>query len=308
MNSSEILRRFGFEVKKEVESIYPFSTVFRIGNCIIKRTQSPIQQAHNLMQYLDYLHKSTIPVVTPKALTTANPQQIGEACFVCYPFIDGRKYQGTPEEIMQAGELFGKIHALATKENTFQLEKYQVFDFYHEEVDEHLQKITAFVAKYHVPVDVSFLHTCFHQAVNRQVMLEHATMHWIETPHDYKANNLIFQESPVLIDPDNAKWIPRCFDLALVLLLFHNELDSAPNRVFTPTEWQSFLRGYRKYQRISEEETQIWKDAVHHIFLDEVMWLMADVPEDWKRQEQRDLFVSITELMQSLDAYSLDIE
>lgn len=40
-------------------------------------------------------------------------------------------------------------------------------------------------------------------------------------PHDYKASNLVVVLEPYFIDPDNATWSPRIFDLALALLLFH---------------------------------------------------------------------------------------
>ena len=64
---------------------------------------------------------------------------------------------------------------------------------------------------------------------------------YVVTPHDYKANNLISTPNPYLIDPDNAKWLPRIFDLTLVLHLFHNELSSAPDVIFTPKQWMYSL-------------------------------------------------------------------
>ncbi|GIO24869.1 phosphotransferase [Oceanobacillus sp. J11TS1] len=305
MSSIAILKEFGFYVTEEQESIYPFSPVYKIQNYIIKRTQYPLEKAWSLVRYCMYLKENGIPIVTPVNLNNGNPKQINDACYICYPFINGRDYQGTDKEIIQAGELLGLIHALSSSGNNFGLSRYDVFDFFHYEVEEHMKKISHFVRAYQVDMDVHKLKDQLHRAVKNQRKLKSTALNWVETPHDYKANNLVFQSRPVLIDPDNAKWIPRTFDLALALLLFHNELSSAPNRTFTPKEWKLFLEGYLKHQTLTTIEINAWEETVLHVFLDEVMWLMAEVEEDWKREEQRNLFVSVTETMFRIKNYPL---
>lgn len=303
--SIKILKQFGFEVEKEQESIYPFSPVYKIENYIVKRTQFPLEQATNLIKYTMKLESNGIPVVTPVKLMSENPQQIDDDCYVCYPFIDGANYNGTNDEIVQAGELLGRIHKFSSTNNAFQLEQYNVFDFYQHEVDDHVEKIKTFADSYSVDIDIEILKKRLYQAVDNQEHLKDASLKWIETPHDYKANNLIFKDKPVLIDPDNAAWIPRTFDLALALLLFHNELSLAPNRVFTPEEWQLFLDGYLVHQTLTETELKTWNMTVLHVFLDEVMWLIAEVDEDWNRNEQRELFVSVIDVLSNLGQYAI---
>jgi spectinomycin phosphotransferase len=127
----------------------------------------------------------------------------------------------------------------------------------------------------------------------------------VMTPHDYKANNLIYTPDPYLIDPDNAVCIPRIFDLALALLLFHNEMETAPDQVFTPKQWELFLKGYKEYVSLSALELRYWERAIEHVFLDEVMWLMAEVEEDWERDSQRKLFASLLALLEDKSAYRL---
>ncbi|WJY27292.1 phosphotransferase [Sporosarcina trichiuri] len=305
LKSIHILSQFGFDIESEQESIYPFSPVYRIEDFIVKRTQSPKEKADRLVQYTAHLEAAGIPVVTPVNLSTENPQCGGNDCYVCYPYIEGTAYVGTDQEIIQAGRLLGQIHRLSSPDNKFQLPVYDVFDFYDHEVEEHLRKIKKLADRYEVNLDCARLETLLYQAVSRQEVLKASPLKWVETPHDYKANNLVYQETPVLIDPDNAAWIPRIFDLALALLLFHNEHASAPHRAFTPREWQLFLAGYLTYQSLTEAEIETWHDAVLHVFLDEVMWLMAEVEEDWQRPEQRALFVSVTNVIAELDAYSL---
>lgn len=305
MSSVSILRQFGFDIKEEQESIYPFSPIYKVDNFIIKRTQSPLDEAHSLVNYLNYLNSEGVLIVTPVHLKNGNPLQIGDECYVCYPFIEGQDYHATSKEIRQAGELLGQIHSLSSKDNLYELKEYDVFDFDHDEVDDHIEKIGQFISFYQVDINLDYLKEVLHRAVLKQDKFKNASLTWVETPHDYKANNLIFKDSPVLIDPDNAAWIPRVFDLALALLLFHNEISSAPGRVFTSDEWKLFLEGYNKYQTLTDTEINLWEDTVNHVFMDEVMWLMAEEEEDWERKQQRDLFVSVTSLISNLKNYSI---
>ncbi|WP_040983926.1 phosphotransferase [Oceanobacillus jeddahense] len=305
MDSIALLKEFGFYVAEEQKSIYPFSPVYKIQNYIIKRTQYPLERAWNLVRYSMYLKEKGVSVVTPVNLKSSNPKQIDDACYICYPFINGSSYQGTEAEIIQAGELLGRIHALSSLGNTFGLSEYDVFDFYHHEVDDHMKKISNFASIYQADINIQKLKGLLHTAVENQGKLKNMSLNWLETPHDFKANNLVFQNKPVLIDPDNAVWIPRIFDLALVLLLFHNELSSAPNRTFTPMEWKVFLEGYLKHQTLTNGEIKAWEEAVLHVFLDEVMWLMAEVEEDWERQDQRDLFNSVVQTLFHIKDYPI---
>ncbi|WP_367269455.1 phosphotransferase [uncultured Rummeliibacillus sp.] len=135
------------------------------------------------------------------------------------------------------------------------------------------------------------------EAVKNQATIKDLRLPLVATLYDYKANNIIFTPSPYLIDPDNATWLPRIFDLALVLLLFHNELDTAPDRIFTPTQWKLFLEGYKTYTTLTEFEKEVWDAVLQHIFLDEVMWLMAEYEEDWLNQNQYNLFRSLVEIL-----------
>ncbi|WP_245976811.1 phosphotransferase [Oceanobacillus arenosus] len=162
------------------------------------------------------------------------------------------------------------------------------------------------MAGFHVNIDILQLEAKLMQAVTTQEALKNSGLPLVATPHDYKANNLIYTPEPYLVDPDNATWIPRTFDLALALLLFHNEIFTGPDRVFTTREWQTFLSGYKEYVTISDLERTNWQRAVDHVFLDEVMWLMAEVEEDWSNPTQRSLFASLVKLILDPSSYELD--
>ena len=307
MNSTEILSKFGFKVTEEPQSIYPYSPVYRVKNgnqdVIVKRTQG---QADCVMTYTEMLKENGVNVVTPVRLNVENPQKIANENFVVYPFIEGTLYSGKENEIFEAGQLLGKIHSLSPISNTYNLLEYDVYDFNQDEVKESIEAISQHTKNAEIEIDLLRLQEELLESVAFQEEIQDAGLPHIATPHDYKANNLILTPQPYLIDPDNATWLPRIFDLALSLLLFHNEHKSAPARVFTPEEWKQFLMGYKMYATPTEKEKEYWQKAMKHVFLDEVMWLMAEYEEDWQNPAQASLFRSLIEILLDGSNYSIE--
>ena len=306
MNGKEILNKFGFEVKEEPISIYPFSPVYRVKNgdydVVVKRTQS---RAENVMAYTTMLKDKGVNVVTPVKLQVDNPQKMEDTNFVVYPFIEGNQYSGKEKEIFEAGKMLGEIHSLSPITNAYNLPEYDVYDFNQQEVEESMGEIIQHAKKYGVEINKG-LKSKLLESVEIQKELLDAKLTHVATPHDYKANNLVLIPEPYLIDPDNATWIPRLFDLVLALLLFHNEHKEAPDRVFTIQEWELFLSGYNEYITLTEKEKVFWKKAKQHVFLDEVMWLMAEYEEDWKDPSQQNLFNSLIDIVTGNDDYILE--
>ncbi|WP_040213123.1 phosphotransferase [Clostridium polynesiense] len=309
MNSSEIIKSFGFSCKEEPASIYPFSPVYKIteekSSYIIKKTQRPLEKAQRLMEYTEFLKSKRINIVTPVKLRKENPQSFEEDVYVVYPFIEGYTYSAKDEEIYEAGKLLGSIHYHSPKENIYKLYEYDVYDFFPEEVEDSIKSMKSYAEKVNYSTDWVALKGKLLKAVEAQEQLKNVVLPFITTPHDYKANNLIYTPEPYLIDPDNAGWIPRIFDLALSLLLFHNELSTAPQVIFTPQQWKTFMMGYNEYILLTELEKQYWSKALEHVFLDEVMWLMAEVEEDWYNPSQVKLFHSLIKLLFDSSKYEI---
>ncbi|MEN2767855.1 phosphotransferase [Ornithinibacillus xuwenensis] len=307
MNGKLILHRFGFELNEEPTSIYAFSPVYRVRidkqDLIVKRTQRKVD---SLLAYTSMLKKQEVNVVTPVPLKAKNPQQIDDTNFIVYPFIEGKLYSGKEEEIYEAGKFLGRIHQLSPNANVYELPEYDVYDFNQEEVEESVSSIDKLAKAEGVLVECELLQGKLLESVQRQSDLQEAGLIHVATPHDYKANNLIYTPEPYLIDPDNATWIPRIFDLALALLLFHNEHKDAPYRTFSPKEWRLFLSGYQTYVTLTDKEKSLWIHALEHVFLDEVMWLMAEVEEDWQNPAQKQLFISLLNLLYDSSGYKLD--
>ena len=69
MTGKEILNIFGFKVKEEPLSIYPYSPVYQVkhgdDDVVVKRTQS---RAESIMSYIKMLKGKGINVVTPVEL------------------------------------------------------------------------------------------------------------------------------------------------------------------------------------------------------------------------------------------------
>lgn len=285
MDAKKLLQQFGLQVSEAPQSIYPYSPVFKIGSVIVKRTQ----KKHDLTLFLEDLQRRAIAIVAPIA-----PRQLfEERIFTMYPFVEGRIYNESLEDIQAAGRLLGKIHAASASTNVYSLDVYDVYDFTLEELAEDLATIQqhAVESKREFVLATDILEA----AVLRQQELAQQPLPMVASPYDYKAQNLVYTPQPVVIDPDNATFLPRIVDLALVLLLFHNEVSNQP---FTEQQWREFMKGYGESITLTASEHEHWQAVVHHLFLDEVLWLMADAAEDWGNDEQYALFVALAKLLQ----------
>lgn len=67
----------------------------------------------------------------------------------------------------------------------------------------------------------------------------------------------------------------------------------------------TFLSGYREHMDITDEEKNFWEMAKQHVFLDEVMWLMAEYEEDWQKLSQQKLFNSLIQMLLNSADYKL---
>lgn len=283
MEATQILNQFGIEVENEPVSIYPYSPVYKVQfnqqQVIIKRTQRPFNRAQNLMQFITSLNKAGVNIVTP----LSKPKEADEDIFIMYPFIEGTTYSAT---------------------NDYSLSEYDEYDFTIEEVAENMQKIRKHITNANRNISIDLMEKHLLEAVKEQSKLQKEPLQYVATPYDYKANNLVYTPVPYVIDPDNASWTPRIFDLALVLL-FHNELDTAPESIFTPKQWDLFMSGYSEYNKITQLEADKWEAALKQIFLDEVIWLMAEYEEDWLQEKQYKLFESLIRLIEDSSIYKI---
>ena len=311
MSNEKVLKKFLFDVTEEPKSIYPYAPVYKVEqggeSYIVKNTVSPIEEAVKLANFVGRLHKLGVPIVAPVPMSVDNPQQVDETVWVVYPFIKGMSYTGKDDEIYEAGKLLGRIHYLSSENNEEGLDIYDEFDFEEQEIKEDLEEIIGHAEKRGISLDEGQLSEQILRIIEQQEALKVLKLPSVATPYDYKADNLIYNDyaKPYLIDPDNATFLPRIYDLALALLLFHNALDTAPDRIFDIKQWSLFKKGYFEFVEITDMERKHWQDVVRHIFLDEVIWLMADFEEGWDDQRQVNFFNSLLSLVKDMESYDL---
>lgn len=307
----QIFNAFEFTQENSIERIYPYAPVYKIqtqsAQYVIKQTRSDLRESQHIASFLKQLANHNLPIVSPATLASTNPKLVGDDVWVVYPFIEGEKYTGKPEQILAAGQLLGKIHAHSSSDNHEKLGEYDAFDFESNEIESDFSTIKEQLLATQSMIDTPYFDSLLKQTLLTQTDLKGIPLPKTATPYDYKADNLVYLNSttPYLIDPDNALFLPRIFDLALALLLFHNVLDTAPNHVWTPSEWQLFLEGYTQSVTLTSLEKSTWVKAVQHIFMDEVLWLLSDFDEGWQNEHQRALYTSIFNTMQQLNNYPI---
>jgi Ser/Thr protein kinase RdoA (MazF antagonist) len=289
------------------ESICPFGPVFLVQDedreLVIKRTRSPLPRALALHRWAASLRFDGVPVVTPDVAVQPNPVTVGGDVWVVYPFVEGQPYSGSNTEILAAGELLGAIHAAETSGVGYQdFVSFEWAEDQRESWAADLESLAQLVVDREIPQADDLLSRYQYRlgALHAELvpMLRSADLVWRCGPWDFKANNLVYQDSsrPVLVDPDSAGYLPRILDLALAAVLFHNEAPQAPARLLDEREWNLFLSGYAKQVRLTSEERDVWPLALELMHLEEGLWLILNDSDGWEHPRQRcflsDLLVS----------------
>ncbi|MFI7618657.1 phosphotransferase [Nonomuraea terrae] len=281
---SEVFLRFGIEPQ---DSLYPYAPVFRgaIGGVAVavKRTHS----AEAMGRWVRHLAGAGVPVVTP----LAGPYGIGEHDWVAYPWIDGRAYDGSPADIRAAGDLLGRLHA--APDGSTGLPGFAWPDHDAASVEEDVAGLDKVLTAYRpdlreqvlgrlAPLLRSFMTTTL-------PAIRDAGLPAADVSLDWKAVNLVYGAAgPVLIDPDNGERAPRLLDLALAVLLFHNDLPGGPARSFSATEWAAFRDAYLAHVRLTDQERALWPAAVTYMLLEWGVWTAVHGGEvgDWDDPRQ----------------------
>ncbi|OEH91120.1 phosphotransferase enzyme family protein [Bacillus solimangrovi] len=282
---NEVYTYFGLDTS--VKSIYKYSPVFKTKqdglNIIIKKTKKDREQIERLFTWTEKLTDNGIQVVRPIAFNDQLYHEINEDHWVVYPFINGRKYDASLKDMYDAGCMLGKIHAVTSDRSVFNHGfKWEQYDeeFMNDVKGDITNLLDIYKDDFHIGAfkDLS-------KEINRLIETSFQSIKDIPLPYvdaswDYKANNLVFSEQGlVLIDPDNAGSVPRVFDLALALILFHTEMDTAPRRVFTVKEWEQFKSGYLSYVSLTDTEKKVWNELLLFVYMDEALWAMSDLDE-----------------------------
>ena len=320
MTHSDIIRAFGFQLPSDKipESIYAYAPVYRLKNAagewIVKRTQRPLARAQAVAAWAYAVAAQGVQLITPAQGFDENPRPFNvhdkvDEVWVVYPFVVGSAYTGDSTQIGAAGSLLGEIHALEFQEQfdlktsgtVVAIEAAEI----EQDIDGILQYIHSFFSEF-APAAAAIL------AERRQKYFQHSLPKMMETrlplaicSWDYKASNLIYpnNNSPILVDIDNAAYIPRLYDLAIAALLFHNE-GQGPGRLFTRSEWSVFLDSYTQHVQFTEGEKQAWDDLLLCAWIDEGLWLLRNDQAGWADPQQSQMLLSLLSIDLSAFAFS----
>lgn len=290
MKMEQVFEYFG--LKQDCKSIYRYAPVYEhmVDNrrVVIKKTKEQPDRLVPLITWQKKLSDNDINTIKPVTYKNKLHHFIGSENWVIYPFIEGHKYQATRAQIYSAGELLGRIHAISDSvfDHGFSWENYN--DEYYQDVAEDIEIISERYPNAVKSKEGKKLFAAIDSHVsNRFDTLVTQKLPTADCTWDYKASNLVFRENILhLIDTDNAGKVPRIFDLALALLLFHTTEDAAPARVFTQDEWKLFLSGYKQHVSIADIERECWKNMLLFVYVDEVLWAINDLGEDESNRQK----------------------
>ncbi|MFD1936981.1 MULTISPECIES: phosphotransferase enzyme family protein [Nonomuraea] len=250
-----VFERFGIPAQ---ESVYPYAPVFQgvVGGrpVAVKRTHD----AEAMGRWVRRLRELGVPVVTP----VAGPYEIGDATWVAYPWVEGRGYEGTRADVAAAGDLLGRLHAAGTREG---LKDFEWPDHDAASVQEDVDGLAPYTDRFEQLLR-DFMTTTLPAVRDADLPVAEVSM-------DFKAANLVYSgDGPVLVDPDNGERAPRLLDLALAALLFHNDLEGEPARLFTEQEWAVFRDAYLARVELTERERAVWPTALLYMMLEWGVW------------------------------------
>lgn len=292
----KVFEYFGFH--KEKKSIYKHAPVYiheiNKKKVIIKRTKEQVDRIGPLHIWQKKLCEKGIKTIFPIEYKNKLYHTIDEDNWVVYPFIEGEKYTATKEQIYNAGELLGKVHSTSDSVFNHGLEWENYDDEFYGDVAGDLETIPVdYPNEFNSENGKKLFERIKSLVENKFESIISETFPTSDSTWDYKASNLIYQgDSLVLIDTDNAGKVPRFFDLALALLLFHTDVDTAPNRVLCVEEWELFLSGYKKHIHITDIEKKHWQDMLLFVYTDEVLWAINDLADD-ENDRQKDFIKSL---------------
>lgn len=254
------------------ESIYPYAPVFRAlidgRPVVVKRTRRSTPAA--IATWVRSLASDGFPVVVP----VSEPVRVGSgAAWVAYPWIEGRTHQPGPADAAAAGDALGRMHGRDAARSGIPAFSWPDYE---------PGAVAGDLARCLPMVSGALLDRLRDLAARLEPELlpamRAADLPWCEASADWKATNLVHTPTgPVLVDPDNAEYLPRVLDLALAVVLFNTE--TAAHRAFDGAEWHAFRTAYLAHVRLSDAERELWPVALEYQQWEEGSWAVED--SDW---------------------------
>ncbi len=277
-------RAFGLDPADAI-SLCRYGHVFRFGSgsgaVVLKRTGAVNSGAVPIANWLRDLAMRGIPVVTPDPRYAPNPRLGLSGAWVVYPFIEGEPYTGSHPQIVAAARLLARLHRVGAHLGAGMriIRRLPMRD--EDWRSRHLKLALDASARAGLTLAAMLDARAAQHRVDEAIFAR-AWLPIVACSWDYKASNLVFAaDGPVLVDPDHAGSIPRLYDLACAVLIFHCDCPDAPARPFTPEEWAWFRDAYTASVVLSRHERELWPLVLRAAWMDQAVWLLGSWPERW---------------------------
>lgn len=276
------LTAFQFDEPSPPTSLCAYGPVFQVrdhrGVWVVKRTGLVHSSGAAIGSWVTALRRAGVRTVAPASGFAPNPRTLDDGkTWVVYPYVAGMPYRADKLQIASAGQLLGRIHAAGVPEVNDLRTYEQPVVRSAEWIDRHKEAAVMAMGRAGFAADAFRALASTRFAAQAPVL----GLPLVGGSFDFKASNLVFTPEPVLIDPDHAARLPRLYDLAVAALLFHNDLPSAPGKLWAADEWQTFLCGYLQHVTPTRHERASWEAVLHLAWLDQGVWLLGNFPEGW---------------------------
>lgn len=257
---------------------------------VVKLTGRTAERAAGMAGWTRALAAGGFPVVAPVDLDGPNPRQVGEHWYAVYPFVAGRPYDAE-RDVAALGDLLGRLHATSLEpEVRDALRSYAWPESGRDDADADLASLADKFPRVLGEEAGAAALEAVRGLVERWWTVSFPALRAAEeagelpragVTSDYKsANVVIAEDGPVIVDPDNGGWEPRLFDLAMAVVLLHNDSDSAPGRMMTAAEWEAFHAAYARHVTLTDRERALWPAALDHMLWEEGTWALEDNDDD----------------------------
>lgn len=270
---------FPFDHPEPARSLYAYAPVFyirdRLGEWVVKRTGLVGSRGEAIARWTARLRAYGVGIVSPEPRFRPNPRRLTDGIeWVVYPYIAGRDYRASEDQLDAAGRLLAHIH-LHGREEAAALRSIPVAPRH----DAAWLAPHVVSARHHLLACSDSIHII--DGLLARSVGEIPPLPLAGGSADFKAANIVFAETAILVDPDHAALMPRLYDLATAVLLFHSDCLTAPHRLWTGAEWRWFRNAYLGLVNLSENEFAAWYDVLVLAWRDQALWLLANFPEGW---------------------------
>ncbi|QUW19012.1 hypothetical protein [Agrococcus sp. Marseille-Q4369] len=197
--------------------------------------------------------------------------------WVAYPRLRGREWDGGADDPTAAGRLLGRMHAASAGLAIDGFPPFEWGSADRRSIDEDIDAIRDSAAQHWPHSDASRWIAQLDGFADRLERMRAADVPAMPVSLDHRAVNLLFDDQGALaLDLENAAFAPRILDLAVAALLFPLEHVGSGGSALGSDEWAAFRGGYLSEAHLTQEERDIWPNALTYMKLEWGTWHLTE--------------------------------